>query len=62
MFDPIPARIPIMPLRPNVTQAMSETPHFPESYCVKQNTRHSWRTDVIAAQQDGLIGGRDMGL
>jgi hypothetical protein len=62
MFDPIPTGIPMMPLHPNVTQGMSETPDLPEPYCVKQNTKHSWCTNVIAAQQNGSIGDRDMGL
>ena len=62
MFDPIPTVIPVMPLHPNVTQGMSETPDLPEPYCVKQNTKHSWCTNVIAAQQNGSIGDRDMGL
>jgi hypothetical protein len=62
MIDPIPTVIPMVPLHPNVTQGMSETPDLPEPYCVKQNTKHSWCTSVIAAQHDGFIGDRDMGL
>jgi hypothetical protein len=62
MFDPIPTGIPMMPLHPNVTQGMSETPDLPEPYCVKQNTKHSWCTNVIAAQHNRSIGDRDMGL
>jgi hypothetical protein len=54
--------IPLLPLHPNVTQSMSETPDLPEPYCVKQNTKHSWCTNVIAAQHDEFIGDRDMGL
>jgi hypothetical protein len=50
MFDPIPAAIPLTPLHPNVTQGMSETPDLPEPYCVKQNIKRSWCTNVIAAQ------------
>ena len=62
MFDPTPAGIPMLPLHPNVTQSMSETPDLPEPYCVKQNTKHSWCTNGIAAQHDWFIGDRDMGL
>jgi hypothetical protein len=62
MFDPIPAAIPLAPLHPNVTQSMSETPDLPEPYCVKQNIKRSWCTNVIAAQHDWSIGDRDMGL
>jgi hypothetical protein len=62
MFGPIPAAIPIKPLHPNVTQGMSETHDLPEPYCVKQNTKRSWCTDVIAAQHCWIIGDRDMGL
>jgi hypothetical protein len=54
--------IPMQPARPNVTQSMSETPDLPEPYCVKQNTKHPWCTDVIAAQQGCSDGDRDMGL
>ena len=42
-------------LHPNVTQGMSETPDLPEPYCVKRNTRHSWCTNVIAAQHGCVI-------
>jgi len=61
MFDPIPTVIPMMPLHPNVTQGMSETPDLPEPYCVKQDAKHSGCTNVIATQQDSSIGDRDMG-
>jgi hypothetical protein len=40
----------VMPLHPNVTQGMSETPDLPEPYCVKQNAKHSGCTNVIATQ------------
>jgi hypothetical protein len=62
MFGPTRAGIPIMPLHAIVTQAVSEKPDFPEPYCVKQNTKHSWCTNGIAAQHEWLIGDRDMGL
>jgi hypothetical protein len=62
MFGPIFTAIPMMPLHANVTQGMSETPDLPEPYCVKQNTKHSWCTNVIATQHNGSIGDRDMGL
>jgi hypothetical protein len=62
MFAPTATPIPMVPARPNVTQSMSETADLPEPYCVKQNTKRSWCTNVIAAQQSWLIGDRDMGL
>ena len=62
MFDPIPTGIPLLPLHANVTQGMSETTDLPEPYCVKQNTKRSWCTNVIAAQHYWFIGDRDMGL
>jgi hypothetical protein len=62
MFSPVAAGIPMPPLHANVTQGVSETSDLPEPYCVKQNTRHPWCTDVIAAQHDLEIGDRDMGL
>jgi hypothetical protein len=48
-----------MPARPNVTQSLSETPHLPEPYCVKQNTEHSWCMNVIAAQHGWPNGDRE---
>jgi hypothetical protein len=54
--------IPLPRAGPNVTQSKSETPDLPEPYCVKQNTKRSWCTNVIAAQQNGSDGDRDMGL
>jgi hypothetical protein len=62
IFAPTAAAIPTERARPNVTQSMSETPDLPEPYCVKQNTKRSWCTNVIAAQQRWLNGDRDMGL
>jgi hypothetical protein len=62
MFAPTAKAIPMVRARPNVTQSMSETPDLPEPYCVKQNTKRSWCTDVIAAQQSWSDGDRDMGL
>jgi hypothetical protein len=62
MFSPVVTGIPMLPLHPNVTQGMSETHDLPEPYCVKQNTKHSWCTNVIAAQHDLVNGDRDMGL
>jgi hypothetical protein len=50
MFGPTVTGIPLTPTHSNVTQGVSETPDLPEPYCVKQNTRRSGRTDVIAAQ------------
>jgi hypothetical protein len=40
---------------------MSKTPDLPEPYCVKQNRRRSWCTNVIAAQHGCLFGDREMG-
>jgi hypothetical protein len=51
MFASTVTGIPMLRAEPNVTQSMSETHDLPEPYCVKQNTKHSWCTDVIAAQQ-----------
>jgi hypothetical protein len=62
MFSPVVTGIPMLPLHANVTQGMSETHDLPEPYCVKQNTKHSWYADVIAAQHDLVNGDRDMGL
>jgi hypothetical protein len=62
MFSPVVTVIPMPPLHPNVTQGMSETHDLPEPYCVKQNTKHPWHTDVIAAQHGLVNGDRDMGL
>ena len=50
MFGPTVTGIPPTSTHPNVTQGVSETPDLPEPYCVKQDTRRLWRTDVIAAQ------------
>ena len=62
MIDPIPTVIPMVPLHPNVTQGMSETPDLPEPYCVKQDAKHSGCTNVIATQHASSIGDRDTGL
>jgi len=62
MFAPTAKAIPMVRAQPNVTQSMSETPDLPEPYCVKQNTKRSWCTNVIAAQQCWSDGERDMGL
>jgi hypothetical protein len=61
-FAPITTGFPVTPAGPNVTQSNSKTTDFPEPYCVKQNTKHSWRTGVIAAQKGRADGDRDMGL
>jgi hypothetical protein len=62
MFAPIAKAIPMMRARPNVTQSKSETHDLPEPYCVKQSTKRSWCTNVIAAQQSWSDGERDKGL
>jgi hypothetical protein len=62
IFAPTAKAIPMMRARPNVTQSKSETPDLPEPYCVKQNTKRSWCTNVIAAQQSCSDGDRDMEL